>query len=327
MFNLVLKQNKKFLLCTFPRAIGTKFLLLLILTNHNLNVSINMKKLLFLIIILQLNFLFAQESLFIKAENGLIIRENPDTKSTRIGKFDYAEKIKLHLKTGKYISIIDNGNTINGEWYEVSGNDINQNTVTGYVFSGFLTSEFLKKKTKIKFKNFIVEFEHIQLWNSESILSRRHKDTVKLYINLPDSPENKIIKIKPNEFKNIEILQRFQNSITIMDDGSHRDLINWKHYNSDWEKIPFIDKENGFKTLKYSKSDWEKFIPIKITEFQDAVEKQYGERWAKLISEIKSVNEYPSGIAISKIFIKIIITHNDNSITEKIIEFEIPMGC
>jgi hypothetical protein len=84
--------------------------------------------------------------LFVNAENGLIIRASPNKKAQRIGKFEYAQEIKLYRKTGKYIEIIDDGKNISGEWYEVSGFNLNEPNQIGYVFSGLLTAEILKKK-------------------------------------------------------------------------------------------------------------------------------------------------------------------------------------
>jgi len=48
---------------------------------------------------------------------------------------------------------------------------------------------------------------------------------------------------------------------------------------------------------------------------KSAVEKHCGERWSKLITKIKNVNEYPSGVSLSKIFIKIVITDKNNRIS------------
>lgn len=87
-----------------------------------------------------------QKPLFVNAENGLIIRTSPNKKAERIGKFDYAEEIKLYRTTGKYFQIIDDGKKINGQWYEVTGFSLDEPNQTGYIFSGLLTSEILKKK-------------------------------------------------------------------------------------------------------------------------------------------------------------------------------------
>ena len=46
--------------------------------------------------------------------------------------------------------------------------------------------------------------------------------------------------------------------------------------------------------------------------------------WSK---DIKNVNEYPSGVSMSRIFLKILLTDENDSVIEKTIEFEIPMGC
>ena len=254
-----------------------------------------------------------QKPLFVKAENGLIIRTSPNKKSQRIGKFDYAEEIKLYRKTGKYIEIIDDGKNIHGEWYEVSRFNLNEPNQTGYVFSGLLTSEILNKRSKIRFEDLIVEFE----LDGYDILSQIQKG-FHLGLDSPGELENKIIKIKTKKIKKIELLQGFQNTIAIYSEGKSCALYDWKQYYSEWKTIPFIPKENGFKILNYF--DEKKFIPIAIKELQNALDKSCS--FAPLVSFIKDVD-----ISTSAIIIKIIITNNDGSISEKIIKYWVNIGC
>jgi len=45
------------------------------------------------------------------------------------------------------------------------------------------------------------------------------------------------------------------------------------------------------------------------------------------IKNIKTVKYFPVGMATSKILLKIIMTDSGDKVTEKIIKFDIPMGC
>ena len=45
------------------------------------------------------------------------------------------------------------------------------------------------------------------------------------------------------------------------------------------------------------------------------------------IENIKTVKDYPVGMATSKILLKIIMTDSGDKVTEKTIKFDIPMGC
>ena len=105
-----------------------------------------MKRLLIILFLFQLNYLFSQDALYVSAKNGLIVRSGPDKTYDKVGKLDYAEKITFFQSTKRYDEITDNGVVLKGEWYHISANDINSKTIEGYVFNGFLTSKTLKKK-------------------------------------------------------------------------------------------------------------------------------------------------------------------------------------
>lgn len=106
-----------------------------------------MKRIVLLILLItQTSFLFAQREMYVSAKNGLVVRTTPNKNSKRIGKFKYAEKLKIHLKTGKKINIIDHGNVLKGEWYKVSSTG--NKSLIGYVFSAYLTNSEIKNTFK-----------------------------------------------------------------------------------------------------------------------------------------------------------------------------------
>ncbi|MCL5245185.1 SH3 domain-containing protein [Cellulophaga sp. 20_2_10] len=108
-----------------------------------------MKQLLIIIVFLNFNFLLGQETLYVSAKNGLIVRSGPNKTYKQVGKLSYAEKIIYYQNTHRSDEIIDNGTIIKGEWYHISGNDVHSNKkIDGYVFNGFLTSKTLKKRKK-----------------------------------------------------------------------------------------------------------------------------------------------------------------------------------
>ncbi|WP_299675788.1 SH3 domain-containing protein [uncultured Tenacibaculum sp.] len=67
------------------------------------------------------------------------VRLDSNLNSKKIGKFNYAEKIKLLEITDKYFEVKDNGKIIKGQWYKVTGKSNTKEIITGYVFSVFLT--------------------------------------------------------------------------------------------------------------------------------------------------------------------------------------------
>src|SRR5690606_19274093 len=79
-----------------------------------------------------------QKASFVMAENGLIVRKNPDQKSERIGKLSYGTKVRIIKETGIELEINDGKKNITGQWIEVQEID---GTQKGYVFSGYLTDD------------------------------------------------------------------------------------------------------------------------------------------------------------------------------------------
>ncbi len=122
-----------------------------------------LKKLILLTLLIQGAFLFAQKEVYVSAENGLIVRNKPNRKAERIGKFNHAEKLNLLQKTGKQIIVIDEGKTIKGEWYKVNSN----NALTGYVFSGFLSNKKLKNSFEFISYNTDYDYFFLEVKNSK----------------------------------------------------------------------------------------------------------------------------------------------------------------
>lgn len=262
----------------------------------------------------------------LSADNGLIVREKPNVSSERLGKFKYGQKVTVDRKTGINYSFLDNGKEIKGKWLKVSAN-IEGKKEEGFVFSGFLTEKKLNKRIEIKFEDFIVEIDHIEINYNYSKEITVKDGVARIEVDLIGSPEGKYLKIYHNKYKQVEVFQRYENSVTIMDEGPHCDLLDWKHYYSEWEKLSYLKQKNSYKILSYSQEDGETFIPIKINDLKKAVAKHCGERWSKLMKNVNDVNEYPSGVTRSKVFLKFVLTDENNKVTEKIIEFILPMGC
>ena len=181
---------------------------------------------------------------------------------------------------------------------------------------------------EIKFEDFQVNIDSVLIYDAEGSLKNIQKDTAIVYLELGESIEGVIFKIsKHNKFDKIKIFQRFENSITIMAEGPHCDLTEWNHYNSEWKELKQINNKE-YLTDSYSERDWELFVDIEIEDLIKAVKEKCGDEWANYIKNIKSPNEYPSGVSTSRIFIKILLEKVENGEEqEKIISFEIPMGC
>lgn len=179
---------------------------------------------------------------------------------------------------------------------------------------------------KIRFEEFSIEIDSVKIWDKEGKLKEQQKDTAKINLELGETIEGQLLKVHKIRKGKIRIYQRFENSVTVMNEGPHCDLTEWKHYNSDWKELKI---ENGqFQTDSYSEKDWEKFIEVDMTELREAVREQCGDGWAEHVKDVKNPNEYPCGVSTSRIFFKIeFIDQDSNDLNERIISFEIPMGC
>lgn len=267
--------------------------------------------------------LLGQQTQYVKADNGLIVRESPDRNSKPIGKLEYGTGLRVIQETDIQLEVKDGQETIVGNWVEIE--DIYDYQI-GYVFNGYLTSNKLSRKIQIRFDEFTLEME-LDVWDEDEKLKEVQKDNVKIYPDIGESPQGKKVKVKQSKFKKIEIFQRHENSVTIMNEGPHCDLTDWKHYYSKWKKLNYNAKENTFISDSYEPEDREKFISVDINELKKEVEKGCGTDWSELVKSIKDVNEYPSAVALSRIYFKIILTDDNGSIIEKTISFEIPIGC
>jgi hypothetical protein len=179
---------------------------------------------------------------------------------------------------------------------------------------------------KIRFEEFIIEIDSLEFWDEEAKLTEQQKDTARIHLELGETIEGQKLIVQKIKKGDIRIYQRYENSVTVMNEGPHCDLTEWKHYNSDWKQLKI---ENGqFLTDSYSEADWEKFIKVDMAELREAVRKQCGDGWAEHVKEVKSPNEYPCGVSTSRIFFKIeFIEQDSKDLKERIISFEIPMGC
>ena len=64
-----------------------------------------------------------------------------------------------------------------------------------------------------------------------------------------------------------------------------------------------------------------------MEELKTYVKDYCGEDWGASIENSESVSDHPVGVSVSQIHLRIVMTDVDGYKTEKIIIFDIPMGC
>lgn len=178
----------------------------------------------------------------------------------------------------------------------------------------------------IKFKDITVTIQSLSPFDNED-LKRLVGDRIEFSADLGETLEESIITIQTEAYKDIEIYQAVETSVTIMNEGPHCDLTNWKHFTSDWRKVKALNP-NTFQVTPYNNGETRNFPKVTIQEVMDAARQGCGESWAKHIEDVKSVFDYPCDVGVSRYFLKIKGTDKASGRKiEKTIIVSIPMGC
>ena len=282
----------------------------------------------FLLTCLTINATNAQDIQYVSAENGLIVREKPNQGAIKIGILDYGTVIEIIEHTNLQLDIVDGGKKLTGEWVKIRGIDAYEFFEEGYVFNGYLTETKLEKRFKINYNEFTVTIDGV----SEKVKTKENIipdfDGVLFFsLNENETIEGKTIKVKHHqEFRSIEVFQKHENSVAVSDDKSHCDIINWQHYYSSWKPLKASMNSHKFKTLTISEKEASKFIEVDIEDLKTVVNDACGESWGDSIKDITTLNDYPTKIVLSKLYLRILMTDIDGYKTEKVIIFEVPLN-
>lgn len=126
----------------------------------------------------------------------------------------------------------------------------------------------------------------------------------------------------------IRVLQRYRTSVTVSAEGPHLDLIDWRHYDSEWLPLEQLG-ERRFRTLATSQMDDRKFPPATKAEIVAAVRKRAGD-WPEIIDIAKDCNgpnEAPCEVGVSSIYFQVEALVGDEWVAVGVVEVLIPMGC
>jgi hypothetical protein len=89
----------------------------------------------------------------------------------------------------------------------------------------------------IEFKEISIFINRLKIYDEDNIISSNGTDTVLINAELGEKFEGQIISYKSEILTDIIIEQRYQTSVTIMKEGPHCDLTDWKHFYSDWKRL------------------------------------------------------------------------------------------
>jgi hypothetical protein len=124
------------------------------------------------------------------------------------------------------------------------------------------------------------------------------------------------------------IFERYRNSMRVMGEGPHLDLIDWRHFDSEWIELDQL-AQRKFRTLAYEQMDSSKFPPVTNAELVSAVRKRASD-WPQIVELAKTChnpNDEPCSVSDSSLYFRIEKLVGDRWTTVGMVEVYIPMGC
>jgi len=153
-------------------------------------------------------------------------------------------------------------------------------------------------------------------------------EIVTVDLELGDSLSDLVLRLnpRPDVKGQFFVEQSFETSMTVMEEGPHLDLVDWKHYTSPWVRLKKLGATE-FRIPAISEADAQKFPEVTPKEIRDIVTKEGGAKLGQYVSKVKGPNDFPCGVGISKIRFRIILKNGDVTEVVKVLDFLVPMGC
>ena len=277
-----------------------------------------LKKILAIALVLNATLVTAQQDAYVAAESGLSLRDQPDVSGKMLTKLAYGEAIGVLEETDKNLVILDGGKKISGKWVKVE----TRNHI-GYVFNGYLSPNKIARTIRLKLDKLNVEIKNLATSDYKRSHHLKDVDSTTINVDVNDTPEGKNIVLIENDYKQVSMFQRYENSFSYVSSDPKCDSNEWKQFNTEWKPIKQL-KSNTFETLVYTEKDWINFIEAAMKDLKDDVVDKCGKDWLDYVKTIKNIKDYPVSISTERVFIKFILTDFEDNITQKIIEFEIP---
>ena len=91
----------------------------------------------------------AQDIQYVSAENGLVMREQPNQGAVKVGVLDYGTPVEIIEYTDLSLDVRDNKKKVTGKWVKIKGPAAGEYFEDAYVFNGYLTEEKIERPLKI----------------------------------------------------------------------------------------------------------------------------------------------------------------------------------
>lgn len=181
--------------------------------------------------------------------------------------------------------------------------------------------------TTLRFNELSISINRFIISDEDMKIEQIQKDTVEIDAELGETIEGQLISISSDQLTDLTVEQRYETSVTIMNEGPHCDLTDWKHFYSDWKQLQ-ANSNGKFVCDKYTEEEYHKFPKVSIADLKQKVKEQCGDAWLKLVEKVKTPTEYPSSVSISHYYLRVTGKRKDNGQTvTKLIVVETPMGC
>jgi hypothetical protein len=155
----------------------------------------------------------------------------------------------------------------------------------------------------------------------------RQRNSTVVNLDLGEDIDDQEIKLSTGG--RYRVFERYRTSMTVMDEGPHLDLIDWRHFDSSWTLLKSLD-HTRCRTLSTNRIDGSRFPRVTKADMVRAVRARTKQEWgraAQLIIECSGPNDYPCAVMLSSIFIRVERRVQGKWAHVGLVEFRIPMGC
>jgi hypothetical protein len=172
-----------------------------------------------------------------------------------------------------------------------------------------------------------VEISGLGLYETDQLADTLRADTtLVLDAAVGTTVEAAQLRLWPRRLSDIRVDMRYETSLTVMNEGPHCDLLDWKHYLSDWAPAQAIGPDL-YRLPTCDESDAERFPKVSPQELREAVVRHCGAEWGQLPDSIQRPTQYPLGVGISRFFLRIRARDAAGRPWQRLIEIIQPMGC
>lgn len=130
------------------------------------------------------------------------------------------------------------------------------------------------------------------------------------------------------EFSNFRLMVQIETSMTVMEEGPHCDLRNWKHgYSALYNITDSVGSDGMFSLPAFGKKERQLFPKVTAAEMYAAVKKHCDESWAEHMKASTTPLDYPCNVDISRYIFILEGTLHSGPAKRMLFLMEEAMGC